>query len=183
MAGHLKKSLCYIQPSHPEMTDESLQTAFQKAPENAIIVLEDIDALFAADRTTQSEKCPLTFSGLLNALDGVCNRDGQIFILTTNYIDRLDSALIRPGRVDRRVEFFHATPEQVREYFLHFYPGETDCADRFTAEIVKRFGAGGDGKTLPDVSMAALQQHFIECRKKSAEETLVALAEFTPHFD
>lgn len=205
IAGHLKKKLCYLQPAHPELTDESLQTAFQKAPDNCVLVIEDIDALFAADRTSQSDKCPLTFSGLLNALDGVCNRDGQIFVLTTNYIDRLDSALIRPGRVDVRVEFSNATVEQVNGIFLSFYPGEVECANQFTAEIVKRFGKKkereeekegkeqeqeGKGKKGEEeeeggikldsnLSMAALQQHFILCRTKNAAEAVAALSEFT----
>ena len=42
----------------------------------------------------------LTFSGLLNAIDGVTSTEGRIVFMTTNYVDRLDPALIRPGRVD-----------------------------------------------------------------------------------
>ena len=42
----------------------------------------------------------MTFSGLLNAIDGVTSTEGRIVFMTTNYIDRLDPALIRPGRVD-----------------------------------------------------------------------------------
>lgn len=42
----------------------------------------------------------LTFSGLLNALDGVASAEGRILFMTTNYVDRLDPALIRPeGRL------------------------------------------------------------------------------------
>lgn len=42
----------------------------------------------------------VTLSGLLNALDGVSSAEDRIIFMTTNYIDRLDKALIRPGRVD-----------------------------------------------------------------------------------
>ncbi|ETO12839.1 hypothetical protein RFI_24538, partial [Reticulomyxa filosa] len=42
----------------------------------------------------------LTFSGFLNALDGVSAGEERIVFMTTNHVDRLDSALIRPGRVD-----------------------------------------------------------------------------------
>ena len=39
----------------------------------------------------------LTFSGLLNAIDGVTSTEGRILFMTTNHVDRLDPALIRPG--------------------------------------------------------------------------------------
>ena len=44
----------------------------------------------------------LTLSGLLNAIDGVTSSEGRIVFMTTNYVDKLDPALIRPGRVDYR---------------------------------------------------------------------------------
>jgi chaperone BCS1 len=43
--------------------------------------------------------------------------------MTTNHPEKLDAALIRPGRVDRRVEFKMAMKEQVRELFLRMYAG------------------------------------------------------------
>ena len=39
----------------------------------------------------------VTFSGLLNAIDGVAAQEGKILFVTTNHIERLDEALIRPG--------------------------------------------------------------------------------------
>lgn len=42
----------------------------------------------------------VTFSGLLNCLDGVASTEARILFMTTNYLERLDPALIRPGRVD-----------------------------------------------------------------------------------
>ena len=181
LAGHLGRNLCFLQPANPNLDDDSIQLCLQTAPENAIVVIEDIDALFDADRNKKAKECPLTFSGLLNALDGIANRDGQIFVLTTNYIDRLDKALIRPGRVDMRVEFHQANAEQVRGLFLHFYPNEFEAADKFAAEIVKRYGApegGKEGELNGKLSMAALQQHFIYCRTSSAEEAVAKLDEF-----
>ncbi|KAI0169034.1 BCS1 N terminal-domain-containing protein [Hypoxylon sp. FL1284] len=47
----------------------------------------------------------LSLSGLLNILDGVASQEGRVLIMTTNHRDQLDSALIRPGRVDMIVEF------------------------------------------------------------------------------
>ncbi len=42
------------------------------------MVIEDIDALFAKDRSAKNAKSPLSFSGLLNALDGVGAASGQV---------------------------------------------------------------------------------------------------------
>jgi chaperone BCS1 len=71
LAGHYKRSVCYLQPTNPEMTDDSLKDAVSDLPDDAILVFEDIDSLFAKDRSSKVAKSALTFSGLLNALDGV----------------------------------------------------------------------------------------------------------------
>merc|ERR1712233_61909 len=135
-------NLCFVQPSHPKMTDESFKSCIQRAPTNSLIVLEDIDALFNKDRSKKNVNCPLTFSGLLNGLDGVGNPDGQIFIMTTNYVDRLDTALIRSGRVDIHCQFPLATDEQLRKMFLLFYPESVDNASLFVRQIRKYFTDG-----------------------------------------
>ena len=46
--------------------------------------------------------------------------------LTTNHVDRLDPALIRPGRIDKRIEFGHAETEQIYRLFRRFYMGAAD---------------------------------------------------------
>jgi len=240
LAGHFHKDVCFLQPAHPLMTDESLQQSIQTVPNNCIVVLEDVDALFGSDRKTHSgdggsNKAPLTFSGLLNALDGVVNPDGTVFILTTNHIDRLDPALIRPGRVDLRVEFPLSTVEQLQGLFLNFYPGEHTLANKFALHAQALFppivvsDQQQEDKQINDndrkdadkkeenndkkeeyaprvveetsslqlmknkkkkkeeeemqrvaVSMAALQQLFIRCRKKSADD---AFKYFTDEFE
>lgn len=58
----------------------------------------------------------LTYSGLLNSLDGVtsgCN--GTIFIMTTNHIEELGDALIRPGRIDFCLELSYCDKFQIIE--------------------------------------------------------------------
>jgi len=154
LAAKYDRNLAFVQPSHPKMTDESFKSCIQSAPANSLIVLEDIDALFNKDRSKKDHNCPLTFSGLLNGLDGVGNPDGQIFIMTTNYVDRLDSALIRSGRVDLHIEFPLATDEQLRKMFLLFYPESVNSASLFVQQIRRHFKDG--------ISMAAVQQHFIQ---------------------
>ena len=47
----------------------------------------------------------LTLATLLEVLDGVMEMDGRMLIITTNYPEKLDKALIRPGRIDMKVHF------------------------------------------------------------------------------
>jgi chaperone BCS1 len=54
-------------------------------------------------QSTKSNNNNLSF--LLNILDGLNECSGRIIIMTTNKIDHLDKALIRPGRIDIKIEF------------------------------------------------------------------------------
>lgn len=122
LAGKFSRNLCYLSPTHPELSDDSLKSAIERVPDNAIVVLEDVDALFGKNRDKKIHQSPLTFSGLLNALDGVGNHQGLVFVLTTNFKEQLDNALIRDGRVDMRVRFDYCTPDQIEKMFENFYP-------------------------------------------------------------
>ncbi len=63
----------------------------------------------------------LTLSVILNALDGVLEMPGRIVIMTTNHPEQLDPALIRPGRIDMKVEFKRCSTEITKELIQHFY--------------------------------------------------------------
>ena len=66
----------------------------------------------------------LTFSGFLNALDGVRSQEGRIVIMTTNFKEKLDSALLRPGRIDEIYEISYASRYQIEKMCLRFYKNE-----------------------------------------------------------
>lgn len=74
----------------------------------------------------------ISLSGLLNAIDGVATHEGRILIMTTNHPEKLDAALIRPGRVDMKIKFRLAMHEQVRELFIRMY-----SAGNGTVPVVK----------------------------------------------
>ena len=59
-----------------------------------------------------------TMSELLNAIDGVASQEGCVLIMTTNHPALLNNALMRPGRIDMKVEFTLASRVQMRELFL-----------------------------------------------------------------
>ena len=67
------------------------------------------------------EVATLTLSDLLEVFDGVMEMKGRIMVITTNYPEKLDSALIRPGRIDVNVKFTHIKPCHVIDIFKNFY--------------------------------------------------------------
>ena len=86
-----------------------------------------------------AKKQSLSFSGFLNALDGVRSQEGQIVFMTTNHKERLDPALLRPGRADVHVKLDLASETQIRGLFLRFFPEEAILAQKFCEQIpVKR---------------------------------------------
>ena len=56
-----------------------------------------------------------------NIVDGIASSEGHILCLTTNHIVRLDPALIRPGRVDRKLMVGPANAQQISTMFKRFY--------------------------------------------------------------
>jgi chaperone BCS1 len=113
----------------------------------------------------------VTFSGFLNALDGVASGEERIIFMTTNHIERLDPALIRPGRVDLSVLVDDATPAQAQHLFKQFY-SDTDSGDDLPslAQELHHLVVTGREKGRP-LSMAALQGLFI---RNSAAEAVAA---------
>jgi len=174
IAGHYERSLCFIQPTNKKITDDSFKTAMSCLPASAIVVLEDIDALFQKDRSKQeSNSSSLTFSGLLNGLDGVDSANGQLIFMTTNFREKLDSALIRPGRVDLHVRFPWSTKFQMEEYFRQYYPeADNKLAVSFALKLTSMLR-----QDQQNVSTSSLQHFFVTNRKHTAEETLSKINE------
>lgn len=118
-------------------SDADLEQMFQEIPPQCIVLLEDIDAVWTADREfseredrtigsgsyTPTSNC--TLSGLLNVLDGVGSQEGRIVIMTTNKPERLDSALVRPGRVDMKVHLGNISKKSAREMFVRMFTPDT----------------------------------------------------------
>jgi ATP-dependent Zn protease len=63
----------------------------------------------------------ITLSFLLNLLDGVLETPGRLLVITSNYPEKLDSALVRPGRIDVNIRFDYASCSMIREMLQHFY--------------------------------------------------------------
>jgi chaperone BCS1 len=73
--------------------------------ERLITVLEDEKSIFRAPKKRENKDDALTLGAILEVLDGITETAGRIVILTTNHREKLDPALIRPGRIDMEIEF------------------------------------------------------------------------------
>jgi SpoVK/Ycf46/Vps4 family AAA+-type ATPase len=72
-------------------------------------------------KTNEPHPEQLNLSFLLNLLDGVLETPGRILIITTNHPERLDRALIRPGRVDIHLQVANCSPEMIIDILRFFY--------------------------------------------------------------
>jgi hypothetical protein len=137
LAGELGLKLCALSLTNPKLNDNVMAALLQRTPPRSLILIEDIDAFFTA-RDKADDKVEISFSGLLNAIDGVGAQEGRIIVLTTNHRDKLDAALIRPGRIDVQVELGNATGEQLRGLLLRFFPQAQAEADALVAGYAER---------------------------------------------
>ena len=146
LPGTGKTSLIFILASYFDMNiaiinfslsidDATFMKSVSKLPEDSILVLEDIDALFVERKAGDANKSMVSFSGILNTLDGLARRDKQVTFLTTNYVSKLDSALIRPGRIDKIVTFKNATMGQIKKFYDKFLPNGKEAWSKFKKSI------------------------------------------------
>ncbi|ANB14283.1 bifunctional AAA family ATPase chaperone/translocase BCS1 [Sugiyamaella lignohabitans] len=138
LAGELDYNICILNLSEITLTDDRLNHLMNHIPERSILLLEDIDAAFNERKQSDDQgfMSGVTFSGLLNALDGVASADERLIFMTTNHPERLDPALIRPGRVDYKECIDNATEYQVRQMFLRFYEGHDAECELFVQKVI-----------------------------------------------
>jgi hypothetical protein len=107
--------------SNSDVDDSSSDSSsFKKIGDN-IIIMTGNQKQNSEQLQIQPQKSSLTLSGLLNAIDGVFTCHGRILIMTTNHPEVLDSALIRPGRVDSKYLFSNCNKEQIRGLYEMFF--------------------------------------------------------------
>lgn len=171
LAGELDFGVAIVNLSERGMTDDKLAHLLTKLPARTILLLEDADAAFINRRQVEADGysgMTVTFSGLLNALDGVAAGEERVAFLTTNHIDRLDPALIRPGRVDMTVRIGEATRCQAAEMWDRFY-GDIDTDGKGRERFLQRLeelelvtdAAGIVKRSKLQTSTAAIQGLFL----------------------
>ena len=139
LAARFKMSVYLVNLT--DFNDKTLVKAIKDVPPSSVIVFEDIDCVKTgrarSDAGTPARKqqenpgekpdpldqFSVTLSGLLNALDGFNAPEEVLFVMTTNKVEALDEALLRPGRIDYRLYMGAACDEQKIELYLRFFPG------------------------------------------------------------
>jgi DNA replication protein DnaC len=139
----------------PKMTDMKLCQAIKNLPKNCFLVIEDIDGLFVERKTGDNSRNCITIAGLLNSLDGIMTKQGLIAFITTNFKSNLDSALIRPGRVDYIMKFDYIKITQVKEMYKVFM--EENFDEEKMTKFVDEFR--GLGVNIPP---SLLQQYLFK---------------------
>ena len=119
MADYLKKNICYLNMKAIG-GDDQLQSLFTNLPQDSILIIEDIDTCFNGRKSNGK----ITFSSLLNCLDGIFYKEDLITIITTNHVKKLDPALIRPGRVDFQLHIKNPTKQCIEQYLSLYYTKE-----------------------------------------------------------
>ena len=136
-----------------EFNDRSLKTAMNNIAEDSVVLFEDIDSMKVGhrraaldarrelpERESGGEKADalasfgVTLSGLLNVLDGFHAPENVVFMMTTNAMDMLDPALLRPGRIDYKLFMGEAAESQRVELYRRFFPEVTEMEAREFAE-------------------------------------------------
>lgn len=131
VATALRLAVYIVNLADPAMSDEWLANVLGSVAPRSLILFERIDRAFDAERRRVADpsrggragsSAALTFSGLLNALDGVCAFEGSVTVFTSELPrEALDEALARPGRCDLAVHVPQATPAAAAALFSRFY--------------------------------------------------------------
>lgn len=144
LASHFQHDV-YVLRAGKDLNDANFMELLIDLPQRAFLLIEDVDQI--SDDGSENK---LTRSGFLNALDGLAATTGRIVFMTTNFMDKLDEALLRPGRAD--VVQLIAPPTQLQaDVYLSRFLEEADVRQVLNSTL------GLNGK----VSMAALQDEVI----------------------
>ena len=166
IASAMKMDIAILSLANSSLDDDDLCQLLSNCPVNSIVLIEDIDCVFVERKATEDKPNKLTFSGLLNAIDGVAAGEGRILFATTNHIERLDPALIRPGRIDRKELIGHAEPDQLRRLFVRFFGDQDPSMADYFAETLGNV----------ELPMSAVQTYLIQ-HADSADDALMNLDE------
>lgn len=146
-----------------DISEGMLNTLIDDAEDGSFIIFEDVDATFLKRKATGSR---ISFSTFLNILDGPSSRENLVFFFTTNHVEKLDPALLRPGRIDKIISITNPSGEQILQYLSNFY-GEPKIGE--AEELIKVL----DKRVC---SMAAIQEHCISSPTfEKALETIIKI--------
>ncbi|KAK1710013.1 P-loop containing nucleoside triphosphate hydrolase protein [Colletotrichum acutatum] len=172
-------------------TDADLEQMFQEIPPRCVVLLEDIDAVWV-ERSSNQEKISsgngrahspessnvpnCTLSGLLNVLDGVGSQEGRIVIMTTNRPEQLDSALIRPGRVDMKVLLGNISPKSAADMFVRMFSPDLGCTTHLKMEEIEKLSVQFSSMIPEDTLTPSQLQGFFQVHLESPYHAVESIA-------
>jgi 26S proteasome regulatory subunit T2 len=154
----------------PKLVRELFRVAEEHAP--SIVFIDEIDAIGTKRYDSSSggtREIQRTLLELLNQLDGFDTKLDVKVIMATNKIESLDPALIRPGRIDRKIEF-PMPDEKTKMHIFRLHTSRMNLdADVHLEEIVamKDELSGADIKSLvTEAGLLALRERRMRVCKK-----------------
>jgi len=158
IASYLNMDMCIINLS-TTLNDINIIDAVSNIPDKSLLVLEDIDCIFGGVRKEGSKPSSISLATIFNILDGVCRKHKMITFMTTNYVDTLDPALLRAGRIDYKLSFDYCNNEQT----LAMYKELIDDIDEKNMKDFVTFSKKYNFTT------ATLQKFLFKYRKNNKE--------------
>jgi len=123
-----KNIISLVQNDSDQEVDSGRSSPSPKKQEDGILIVK---------QSEETEEKTLTLADLLEVFDGVMEMKGRIMVITTNHPEKLDPALIRPGRIDVNIEFGYCQPDDILDIFANFY-GEDKIPADFDKSSLKR---------------------------------------------
>jgi cell division protease FtsH len=133
-----------------------IRRLFKEARENApaIIFIDELDAVGAHRGSDISGERDQTLNQLLVEMDGFDSRDSVVVMAASNLLEKLDKALLRPGRFDRQV-FVPPPDMNGRRQILEVHTANKPLAQDVDLERVARHAAGLTGADLANLANEA----------------------------
>ncbi|KAG0166293.1 hypothetical protein DFQ28_007716 [Apophysomyces sp. BC1034] len=170
-------------------SDSDFSDMLSDVPSKSILVIEDIDHYMSSVSGKQTSR--VTMSGMLNALDGIQGQEGSMVFMTGNQIDKLNPALLRPGRMDVKVLLTYADRGQTEDMFWRFFGHDYDTMEPVSTEKKAKLQKYCNRflENIPEdhVTTAEIQNYFITILMESGlcdptDEIFAKLIEGVPDF-
>ncbi|KAH8591030.1 P-loop containing nucleoside triphosphate hydrolase protein, partial [Bisporella sp. PMI_857] len=169
LAGHLRVNIYLVHLPSVE-TDSDLQNLFGQLPPKCIVLLEDIDATGNTKKKSEtiSKVSSCTLSGFLIVLDGPSSQEKRIVLMTSNIAEKLDPALIRPGRIDKKIFLGLMSQKSAERMFLGMYKPAVEAPN-----LAEQFASA-----IPDRKFTPAQlQEYLLMRKESLASAAEGIAD------
>ncbi|CAL4909820.1 unnamed protein product [Urochloa decumbens] len=193
MANYLKFDIYDLELTEVKCNSD-LRRLLVGASNRSILVVEDIDCSIDLIQREEGEKRArsssageenddkVTLSGLLNFVDGLWSTSGEerIIVFTTNYRERLDPALLRPGRMDMHIHMGYCTAESFRILARNYHSVENHAMypeiEQLIEEVMVSPAEVAEVLMRNEDSDVVLQDllEFLKAKRKGAGESIAA---------